>query len=184
MAANRDADSSIGLPKARITKQVQRAEIVQNPNTGDYVVTVEAEATNPKSNSLTVSAGSGAHYTIVFENISGQAENLPAIEAPILVDTLPRQAMAVKAEATSDNDALKLTTTVSQDGYTVVVRGDGRLEAGQKITLTVDALFVGERILEQIIAHNTGMDANIALCDERRADREEHEESLRRAVCR
>ena len=161
-AANRDADSSIGLPKARITKQVQRAEIVQNPNTGDYVVTVEAEATNPKSNSLTVSAGSGAHYTIVFENISGQAENLPAIEAPILVDTLPRQAMAVKAEATSDNAALKLTTTVSQDGYTVVVRGDGRLEAGQKITLTVDALFVGERILEQIIAHNTGMDANIA----------------------
>ena len=161
-AANCDADSSIGLPKAKITKQVQRAEIVQNPNTGDYVVTVEAEATNPKSNSLTVSAGSGAHYTIVFENISGQAENLPAIEAPILVDTLPRQAMAVKAEATSDNDALKLTTTVSQDGYTVVVRGDGRLEAGQKITLTVDALFVGERILEQIIAHNTGMDANIA----------------------
>lgn len=161
-AANCDADSSIGLPKARITKQVQRAEIVQNPNTGDYVVTVEAEATNPKSNSLTVSAGSGAHYTIVFENISGQTENLPAIEAPILVDTLPRQAMAVKAEATSDNDALKLTTTVSQDGYTVVVRGDGRLEAGQKITLTVDALFVGERILEQIIAHNTGMDANIA----------------------
>ena len=161
-AANRDADSSIGLPKARITKQVQRAEIVQNPNTGDYVVTVEAEVTNPKSNSLTVSAGSGAHYTIVFENISGQAENLPAIEAPILVDTLPRQAMAVKAEATSDNAALKLTTTVSQDGYTVVVRGDGRLEAGQKITLTVDALFVGERILEQIIAHNTGMDANIA----------------------
>lgn len=161
-AANRDADSSIGLPKARITKQVQRAEIVQNPNTGDYVVTVEAEATNPKSDSLTVSAGSGAHYTIVFENISGQAENLPAIEAPILVDTLPRQAMAVKAEATSDNAALKLTTTVSQDGYTVVVRGDGRLEAGQKITLTVDALFVGERILEQIIAHNTGMDANIA----------------------
>ena len=161
-AANRDADSSIGLPKAKITKQVQRAEIVQNPNTGDYVVTVEAEATNPKSNSLTVSAGSGAHYTIVFENISGQAENLPAIEAPILVDTLPRQAMAVKAEATSDNAALKLTTTVSQDGYTVVVRGDGRLEAGQKITLTVDALFVGERILEQIIAHNTGMDANIA----------------------
>lgn len=161
-AANRDADSSIGLPKARITKQVQRAEIVQNPNTGDYVVTVEAEATNPKSNSLTVSAGSGAHYTIVFENISGQAENLPAIEAPILVDTLPRQAMAVKAEARSDNAALKLTTTVSQDGYTVVVRGDGRLEAGQKITLTVDALFVGERILEQIIAHNTGMDANIA----------------------
>ena len=161
-AANHDADSSIGLPKARITKQVQRAEIVQNPNTGDYVVTVEAEATNPKSNSLTVSAGSGAHYTIVFENISGQAENLPAIEAPILVDTLPRQAMAVKAEATSDNAALKLTTTVSQDGYTVVVRGDGRLEAGQKITLTVDALFVGERILEQIIAHNTGMDANIA----------------------
>ena len=161
-AANCDADSSIGLPKARITKQVQRAEIVQNPNTGDYVVTVEAEATNPKSNSLTVSAGSGAHYTIVFENISGQAENLPAIEAPILVDTLPRQAMAVKAEATSDNATLKLTTTVSQDGYTVVVRGDGRLEAGQKITLTVDALFVGERILEQIIAHNTGMDANIA----------------------
>ncbi len=161
-AANHDADSSIGLPKARITKQVQRAEIVQNPNTGDYIVTVEAEATNPKSNSLTVSAGSGAHYTIVFENISGQAENLPAIEAPILVDTLPRQAMAVKAEATSDNAALKLTTTVSQDGYTVVVRGDGRLEAGQKITLTVDALFVGERILEQIIAHNTGMDANIA----------------------
>ena len=161
-AANCDADSSIGLPKARITKQVQRAEIVQNPNTGDYVVTVEAEATNPKSNSLTVSAGSGAHYTIVFENISGQAENLPAIEAPILVDTLPRQAMAVKAEATSDNAALKLTTTVSQDGYTVVVRGDGRLKAGQKITLTVDALFVGERILEQIIAHNTGMDANIA----------------------
>ena len=161
-AANRDADSSIGLPKARITKQVQRAEIVQNPNTGDYVVTVEAEATNPKSDSLTVSAGSGAHYTIVFENISGQAENLPAIEAPILVDTLPRQAMAVKAEARSDNAALKLTTTVSQDGYTVVVRGDGRLEAGQKITLTVDALFVGERILEQIIAHNTGMDANIA----------------------
>ncbi len=161
-AANCDADSSIGLPKARITKQVQRAEIVQNPNTGDYVVTVEEEATNPKSNSLTVSAGSGAHYTIVFENISGQAENLPAIEAPILVDTLPRQAMAVKAEATSDNAALKLTTTVSQDGYTVVVRGDGRLEAGQKITLTVDALFVGERILEQIIAHNTGMDANIA----------------------
>ena len=161
-AANCDADSSIGLPKARITKQVQRAEIVQNPNTGDYVVTVEAEATNPKSNSLTVSAGSGAHYTIVFENISGQAENLPAIEAPILVDTLPRQAMAVKAEATSDNAALKLTTTVSQDGYTVVVRGDGRLEAGQKITLTVDALFVGERILEQIIAHNTGMNANIA----------------------
>lgn len=161
-AANCDADSSIGLPKARITKQVQRAEIVQNPNTGDYVVTVEAEATNPKSNSLTVSAGSGAHYTIVFENISGQAENLPAIEAPILVDTLPRQAMAVKAEATSDNAALKLTTTVSQDGYTVVVRGDDRLEAGQKITLTVDALFVGERILEQIIAHNTGMDANIA----------------------
>lgn len=161
-AANCDADSSIGLPKAKITKQVQRAEIVQNPNTGDYVVTVEAEATNPKSNSLTVSAGSGAHYTIVFENISGQAENLPAIEAPILVDTLPRQAMAVKAEATSDNDALKLTTTVSQDGYTVVVRGDGQLEAGQKITLTVDALFVGERILEQIIAHNTGMDANIA----------------------
>ena len=161
-AANRDADSSIGLPKARITKQVQRAEIVQNPNTGDYVVTVEAEATNPKSDSLTVSAGSGAHYTIVFENISGQAENLPAIEAPILVDTLPRQAMAVKAEATSDNAALKLTTTVSQDGYTVVVRGDGRLEAGQKITLTVDALFVGERILEQIIAHNTGTDANIA----------------------
>ena len=161
-AANRDADSSIGLPKARITKQVQRAEIVQNPNTGDYVVTVEAEATNPKSKSLTVSAGSGAHYTIVFENISGQAENLPAIEAPILVDTLPRQAMAVKAEAMSDNAALKLTTTVSQDGYTVVVRGDGRLEAGQKITLTVDALFVGERILEQIIAHNTGMDANIA----------------------
>ena len=161
-AANRDADSSIGLPKARITKQVQRAEIVQNPNTGDYVVTVEAEATNHKSDSLTVSAGSGAHYTIVFENISGQAENLPAIEAPILVDTLPRQAMAVKAEATSDNAALKLTTTVSQDGYTVVVRGDGRLEAGQKITLTVDALFVGERILEQIIAHNTGMDANIA----------------------
>lgn len=161
-AANCDADSSIGLPKARITKQVQRAEIVQNPNTGDYVVTVEEEATNPKSKSLTVSAGSGAHYTIVFENISGQAENLPAIEAPILVDTLPRQAMAVKAEATSDNAALKLTTTVSQDGYTVVVRGDGRLEAGQKITLTVDALFVGERILEQIIAHNTGMDANIA----------------------
>ena len=161
-AANCDADSSIGLPKARITKQVQRAEIVQNPNTGDYVVTVEAEATNPKSNSLTVSAGSGAHYTIVFENISGQAENLPAIEAPILVDTLPRQAMAVKTEATSDNAALKLTTTVSQDGYTVVVRGDGQLEAGQKITLTVDALFVGERILEQIIAHNTGMDANIA----------------------
>ena len=161
-AANCDADSSIGLPKARITKQVQRAEIVQNPNTGDYVVTVEPEATNPKSNSLTVSAGSGAHYTIVFENISRQAENLPAIEAPILVDTLPRQAMAVKAEATSDNAALKLTTTVSQDGYTVVVRGDGRLEAGQKITLTVDALFVGERILEQIIAHNTGMDANIA----------------------
>ena len=161
-AANCDADSSIGLPKARITKQVQRAEIVQNPNTGDYVVTVEAEATNPKSKSLTVSAGSGAHYTIVFENISGQAENLPAIEAPILVDTLPRQAMAVKAEAMSDNAALKLTTTVSQDGYTVVVRGDGRLEAGQKITLTVDALFVGERILEQIIAHNTGMDANIA----------------------
>lgn len=161
-AANCDADSSIGLPKAKITKQVQRAEIVQNPNTGDYVVTVEAEATNPKSNSLTVSAGSGAHYTIVFENISGQAENLPAIEAPILVDTLPRQAMAVKAEATSDNAALKLTTTVSQDGYTVVVRGNGRLEAGQKITLTVDALFVGERILEQIIAHNTGMDANIA----------------------
>ena len=161
-AANHDADSSVGLPKARITKQVQRAEIVQNPNTGDYVVTVEAEATNPKSNSLTVSAGSGAHYTIVFENISGQAENLPAIEAPILVDTLPRQAMAVKVEATSDNPALKLTTTVSQDGYTVVVRGDGRLEAGQKITLTVDALFVGERILEQIIAHNTGMDANIA----------------------
>ncbi len=161
-AANCDADSSIGLPKARITKQVQRAEIVQNPNTGDYVVTVETEATNPKSNSLTVSAGSGAHYTIVFENISGQAENLPAIEAPILVDTLSRQAMAVKAEATSDNAALKLTTTVSQDGYTVVVRGDGRLEAGQKITLTVDALFVGERILEQIIAHNTGMDANIA----------------------
>lgn len=161
-AANCDADSSIGLPKAKITKQVQRAEIVQNPNTGDYVVTVEAEATNPKSKSLTVSAGSGAHYTIIFENISGQAENLPAIEAPILVDTLPRQAMAVKAEATSDNDALKLTTTVSQDGYTVVVRGDGRLEAGQKITLTVDALFVGERILEQIIAHNTGMDANIA----------------------
>lgn len=161
-AANCDADSSIGLPKARITKQVQRAEIVQNPNTGDYVVTVEAEATNPKSNSLTVSAGSGAHYTIVFENISGQAENLPAIEAPILVDTLPRQAMAVKAEAASDNAALKLTTTVSQDGYTVVVRGDGQLEAGQKITLTVDALFVGERILEQIIAHNTGMDANIA----------------------
>lgn len=161
-AANCDADSSIGLPKAKITKQVQRAEIVQNPNTGDYVVTVEEEATNPKSNSLTVSAGSGAHYTIVFENISGQAENLPAIEAPILVDTLPRQAMAVKAEATSDNAALKLTTTVSQDGYTVVVRGDGRLEAGQKITLTVDALFVGERILEQIIAHNTGMDANIA----------------------
>ena len=161
-AANHDADSSIGLPKARITKQVQRAEIVQNPNTGDYVVTVEAEATNPKSNSLTVSAGSGAHYTIVFENISGQAEDLPAIEAPILVDTLPRQAMAVKVEATSDNAALKLTTTVSQDGYTVVVRGDGRLEAGQKITLTVDALFVGERILEQIIAHNTGMDANIA----------------------
>lgn len=161
-AANCDADSSIGLPKAKITKQVQRAEIVQNPNTGDYVVTVEAEATNPKSDSLTVSAGSGAHYTIVFENISGQAENLPAIEAPILVDTLPRQAMAVKAEATSDNAALKLTTTVSQDGYTVVVRGDGRLEAGQKITLTVDALFVGERILEQIIAHNTGTDANIA----------------------
>lgn len=161
-AANCDTDSSIGLPKARITKQVQRAEIVQNPNTGDYVVTVEAEATNPKSKSLTVSAGSGAHYTIVFENISGQAENLPAIEAPILVDTLPRQAMAVKAKATSDNAALKLTTTVSQDGYTVVVRGDGRLEAGQKITLTVDALFVGERILEQIIAHNTGMDANIA----------------------
>ncbi len=161
-AANCDADSSIGLPKTRITKQVQRAEIVQNPNTGDYVVTVEAEATNPKSKSLTVSAGSGAHYTIVFENISRQAENLPAIEAPILVDTLPRQAMAVKAEATSDNAALKLTTTVSQDGYTVVVRGDGRLEAGQKITLTVDALFVGERILEQIIAHNTGMDANIA----------------------
>lgn len=161
-AANCDADSSIGLPKARITKQVQRAEIVQNPNTGDYVVTVEPEATNPKSNSLTVSAGSGAHYTIVFENISRQAENLPAIEAPILVDTLPRQAMAVKAEATSDNAALKLTTTVSQDGYTVVVRGGGRLEAGQKITLTVDALFVGERILEQIIAHNTGMDANIA----------------------
>ena len=161
-AANCDADSSIGLPKAKITKQVQRAEIVQNPNTGDYVVTVETEATNPKSDSLTVSAGSGAHYTIVFENISGQAENLPAIEAPILVDTLPRQAMAVKAEATSDNAALKLTTTVSQDGYTVVVRGDGRLEAGQKITLTVDALFVGERILEQIIAHNTGMDANIA----------------------
>lgn len=161
-AANYDADSSIGLTKAKITKQVQRAEIVQNPNTGDYVVTVEAEATNPKSDSLTVSAGSGAHYTIVFENISGQAENLPAIEAPILVDTLPRQAMAVKAEATSDNAALKLTTTVSQDGYTVVVRGDGRLEAGQKITLTVDALFVGERILEQIIAHNTGMDANIA----------------------
>lgn len=161
-AANCDADSSIGLPKARITKQVQRAEIVQNPNTGDYVVTVEPEATNYKSDSLTVSAGSGAHYTIVFENISGQAENLPAIEAPILVDTLPRQAMAVKAEATSDNAALKLTTTVSQDGYTVVVRGDGQLEAGQKITLTVDALFVGERILEQIIAHNTGMDANIA----------------------
>ena len=161
-AANCDADSSIGLPKAKITKQVQHAEIVQNPNTGDYVVTVEAEATNPKSDSLTVSAGSGAHYTIVFENISGQAENLPAIEAPILVDTLPRQAMAVKAEATSDNDALKLTTTVSQDGYTVVVRGDGQLKAGQKITLTVDALFVGERILEQIIAHNTGMDANIA----------------------
>jgi len=161
-AANCDADSSIGLPKARITKQVQRAEIVQNPNTGDYVVTVEAEATNHKSDSLTVSAGSGAHYTIVFENIPGQAENLPAIEAPILVDTLPRQAMAVKAEARSDNAALKLTTTVSQDGYTVVVRGDGRLEAGQKITLTVDALFVGERILEQIIAHNTGMDANIA----------------------
>lgn len=161
-AANCDADSSIGLPKAKITKQVQRAEIVQNPNTGDYVVTVEEEATNHKSDSLTVSAGSGAHYTIVFENISGQAENLPAIEAPILVDTLPRQAMAVKAEATSDNAALKLTTTVSQDGYTVVVRGDGRLEVGQKITLTVDALFVGERILEQIIAHNTGMDANIA----------------------
>ena len=161
-AANCDADSSIGLPKAKITKQVQRAEIVQNPNTGDYVVTVEEEATNPKSKSLTVSAGSGAHYTIVFENISGQAENLPAIEAPILVDTLPRQAMAVKAEATSDNAALKLTTTVSQDGYTVVVRGDGQLKAGQKITLTVDALFVGERILEQIIAHNTGMDANIA----------------------
>ena len=161
-AANCDADSSIGLPKAKITKQVQRAEIVQNPNTGDYVVTVEEGATNPKSDSLTVSAGSGAHYTIVFENISGQAENLPAIEAPILVDTLPRQAMAVKAEARSDNAALKLTTTVSQDGYTVVVRGDGRLEAGQKITLTVDALFVGERILEQIIAHNTGMDANIA----------------------
>ena len=161
-AANCDADSSIGLPKAKITKQVQRAEIVQNPNTGDYVVTVEEEATNHKSDSLTVSAGSGAHYTIVFENISGQAENLPAIEAPILVDTLPRQAMAVKAEATSDNAALKLTTTVSQDGYTVVVRGDGQLEAGQKITLTVDALFVGERILEQIIAHNTGMDANIA----------------------
>ena len=161
-AANCDADSSIGLPKAKITKQVQRAEIVQNPNTGDYVVTVEPEATNHKSDSLTVSAGSGAHYTIVFENISGQEENLPAIEAPILVDTLPRQAMAVKAEARSDNDALKLTTTVSQDGYTVVVRGDGRLEAGQKITLTVDALFVGERILEQIIAHNTGMDANIA----------------------
>lgn len=161
-AANCDADSSIGLPKAKITKQVQHAEIVQNPNTGDYVVTVEAEATNPKSDSLTVSAGSGAHYTIVFENISDQAENLPAIEAPILVDTLPRQAMAVKAEARSDNAALKLTTTVSQDGYTVVVQGDGRLEAGQKITLTVDALFVGERILEQIIAHNTGMDANIA----------------------
>ena len=161
-AANCDADSSIGLPKAKITKQVQRAEIVQNPNTGDYVVTVEPEATNHKSDSLTVSAGSGAHYTIVFENISGQAENLPAIEAPILVDTLPRQAMAVKAEATSDNAALKLTTTVSQDGYTVVVRGDGQLKAGQKITLTVDALFVGERILEQIIAHNTGMDANIA----------------------
>lgn len=161
-AANCDADSSIGLPKAKITKQVQRAEIVQNPNTGDYVVTVEEEATNHKSDSLTVSAGSGAHYTIVFENISGQAENLPAIEAPILVNTLPRQAMAVKAEATSDNAALKLTTTVSQDGYTVVVRGDGRLEVGQKITLTVDALFVGERILEQIIAHNTGMDANIA----------------------
>ena len=161
-AANCDADSSIGLPKAKITKQVQRAEIVQNPNTGDYVVTVEPEATNYKSDSLTVSAGSGAHYTIVFENISGQAENLPAIEAPILVDTLPRQAMAVKAEARSDNAALKLTTTVSQDGYTVVVRGDGRLKAGQKITLTVDALFVGERILEQIIAHNTGMDANIA----------------------
>ncbi len=83
---------------------MQRAELCRT-NTGDYVVTVEAEATNPKSDSLTVSAGSGAHYTIVFENISGQAENLPAIEAPILVDTLPRQAMAVKAEATSDNAA-------------------------------------------------------------------------------
>ncbi len=48
-AANCDADSSIGLPKARITKQVQRAEIVQNPNTGDYVVTVEAKPPTPRA---------------------------------------------------------------------------------------------------------------------------------------
>ncbi len=183
-AANRDADSSIGLPKARITKQVQRAEIVQNPNTGDYVVTVEAEATNPKSNSLTVSAGSGAHYTIVFENISGQAENLPAIEAPILVDTLPRQAMAVKAEATSDNAALKLTTTVSQDGYTVVVRGDGAAGSGPE-----DHPDGGRAVRRRTHSGadyraQHGHGCQHRLCDERRADREEHEEPLRRAVCR
>ena len=70
-----------------------------------------------------------------------------AAYSPFLNSTV---AGAVKAEATSDNAALKLTTTVSQDGYTVVVRGDGRLEAGQKITLTVDALFVAAAVGQAI----------------------------------
>ncbi len=70
--------------------------------------------------------------------------------------------MAVKAEARSDNAALKLTTTVSPGRLHGCGPGRRPAGSGQKITLTVDALFVGERILEQIIAHNTGMDANIA----------------------
>ena len=163
-AANCDADSSIGLPKARITKQVQRAEIVQNPNTGDYVVTVEAEATNPKSNSLTVSAGSGAHYTIVFENISGQAEN-PARNRGAGFWSIRCRVAGHGREGGSEERQRR--AEADDDGIPpgrLHGCGSGRRPAGsgQKITLTVDALFVGERILEQIIAHNTGMDANIA----------------------
>ena len=162
-SAEAAVETALGLPKASVTKQVQSATIRYDDELGVYSVTVPT-TDNSLRDFLAVAAGDGARYTIVYRNESSEAENVAGIAAPILLDVLPRQAMAIQATAKvePENAALTLTTHIAADGRTVTVTGDGTLEAGQSITLTVDAVFDNGRILEQIVAGNTGMDSNFA----------------------
>ena len=154
-------DTALGLPKASVTKLVQRAKITYNDFDGTYLVTVPEE-NNALRDMLAVSAEDGARYTIVFKNESDEAEDVPAIDDPILLDVLPRQALVVGMAATTSSGSLNLQSEIAQDGRTITVTGEGKLEAGETITLTVDALFDSKLMLEQIVQGNTGVDDNIA----------------------